>query len=327
MGGAAGAYPRDYGEWRCFNRRGDSLGGAAINPLIIPLQPLVSIAGAILWGVLRPGIRPGEIRQPVSIAGAILWGVLRIGGRRHQPLLLVSIAGAILWGVLPDAQLRAMPEGDCFNRRGDSLGGAAGDEVRLQQRIQVSIAGAILWGVLQGERACSVSCTSVSIAGAILWGVLRCNGLGRQPAKVQFQSQGRFFGGCCGKSWANWRSRWLFQSQGRFFGGCCKRMLPAVAAVAMVSIAGAILWGVLRGRAGPTPGYCSCFNRRGDSLGGAATNQETTMKIHYRFNRRGDSLGGAAPGHGRPQSSLVCFNRRGDSLGGAAIALRQRRGQ
>ena len=36
------------------------------------------------------------------------------------------------------------------------------------------------------------------------------------------------------------------------------------------------------------------FNRRGDSLGGAAKESRATKGIDSRFNRRGDSLGGAA---------------------------------
>ena len=38
----------------CFNRRGDSLGGAAALMEKHIAGRLVSIAGAILWGVLRP---------------------------------------------------------------------------------------------------------------------------------------------------------------------------------------------------------------------------------------------------------------------------------
>ena len=36
----------------------------------------------------------------VSIAGAILWGVLPRARRGHHFHVMVSIAGAILWGVL-----------------------------------------------------------------------------------------------------------------------------------------------------------------------------------------------------------------------------------
>ena len=37
----------------CFNRRGDSLGGAAYLVSIREVDIVVSIAGAILWGVLH----------------------------------------------------------------------------------------------------------------------------------------------------------------------------------------------------------------------------------------------------------------------------------
>ena len=59
-----------------------------------------------------------------------------------------------------------------FNRRGDSLGGAAKSSARHAARSSVSIAGAILWGVLHNELIKSFDVQFVSIAGAILWGVL-----------------------------------------------------------------------------------------------------------------------------------------------------------
>ena len=62
----------------------------------------------------------------------------------------------------------------------------------------------------------------------------------------------------------------------------------------------------------------SCFNRRGDSLGGAAPLPSPPLHQSSGFNRRGDSLGGAAH---LPRGGLLLvagFNRRGDSLGGAA---------
>ena len=40
-------------------------------------------------------------------------------------LQIVSIAGAILWGVLLDQAVEAVGYWSGFNRRGDSLGGAA----------------------------------------------------------------------------------------------------------------------------------------------------------------------------------------------------------
>ena len=62
----------------------------------------------------------------------------------------------------------------------------------------------------------------------------------------------------------------------------------------IVSIAGAILWGVLPAPLLVTGKITSCFNRRGDSLGGAAPNRRESMPHPNCFNRRGDSLGGAA---------------------------------
>ena len=111
----------------------------------------------------------------------------------------------------------------------------------------------------------------------------------------------------------------LFQSQGRFFGGCCPQR-PEL----------------------PQPPVC--FNRRGDSLGGAAARHGCASGDTTRFNRRGDSLGGAAAIEKKLPVELAvsiagailwgvlpcviaqglatpaCFNRRGDSLGGAARA-------
>ena len=93
---------------------------------------------------------------------------------QHGVVLLgVSIAGAILWGVLPAVPLRGQCHLSGFNRRGDSLGGAA----RRLGHLDVGFA-------------------KVSIAGAILWGVLPATAI--PPLLIAlFQSQGRFFGGCC----------------------------------------------------------------------------------------------------------------------------------
>ena len=156
-----------------FNRRGDSLGGAAPAGRVGAAKTCVSIAGAILWGVLLRRRRPGStgrlfqsqgrffggcclqilkrgipgigfnrrgdslggaafntiifssLAPPVSIAGAILWGVLLVADLHPEPGIAVSIAGAILWGVLRCCALERDPRSGCFNRRGDSLGGAA----------------------------------------------------------------------------------------------------------------------------------------------------------------------------------------------------------
>ena len=109
----------------------------------------------------------------VSIAGAILWGVLRPIAGNQCHIQIVSIAGAILWGVLPYHPPSFTIHAISFNRRGDSLGGAA-PGIRCKRRGKaVSIAGAILWGVLHHVVRLAPRPKFVSIAGAILWGVLR----------------------------------------------------------------------------------------------------------------------------------------------------------
>ena len=177
----------------------------------------------------------------------------------------------------------------------------------------VSIAGAILWGVLRRAGHPRRPERRVSIAGAILWGVLP-NFLEKLVCHFQFQSQGRFFGGCCadpgrpsqreacfnrrGDSLGGAACRTVspdpalfpFQSQGRFFGGCCVRPVRQTNKGGLVSIAGAILWGVL-----PAGNRCSRPGRRG-------------------FNRRGDSLGGAAF-----LCHLLVFNRSLVSIAGAIL--------
>ena len=89
--------------------------------------------------------------------------------------IIVSIAGAILWGVLRAVQLAHGTAADRFNRRGDSLGGAALNfTAHVLHMVSVSIAGAILWGVLRtAMMRVTEQIDAVSIAGAILWGVLR----------------------------------------------------------------------------------------------------------------------------------------------------------
>ena len=64
----------------------------------------------------------------------------------------------------------------------------------------------------------------VSIAGAILWGVLRVLYCSWWTRAGRFQSQGRFFGGCCLIIGLIALMMLMFQSQGRFFGGCCDEL-------------------------------------------------------------------------------------------------------
>ena len=109
----------------CFNRRGDSLGGAALAPSCRQFRRLrFNRRGDSLGGAARI-FDPNHLTQAVSIAGAILWGVLQAAADDEANSIDVSIAGAILWGVLPGKMLRAVGCRLSFNRRGDSLGGAA----------------------------------------------------------------------------------------------------------------------------------------------------------------------------------------------------------
>ena len=110
----------------CFNRRGDSLGGATqIKDRVAELKR-VSIAGAILWGEQQAKDCYVIEQEHVSIAGAILWGEQPHSPSPPNAPLWVSIAGAILWG----EQRGLFPV--------------------WMQTWDVSIAGAILWGEQPG---------------------------------------------------------------------------------------------------------------------------------------------------------------------------------
>ena len=133
-----------------FNRRGDSLGGAARKSIKTKIgDDRVSIAGAILWGVLRDFIGiPVFANDVVSIAGAILWGVLLMAIVVKRIGQHVSIAGAILWGVLP-RRLTSVKKSFLFQSQGRFFGGCClVDSWYKSGILVVSIAGAILWGVL-----------------------------------------------------------------------------------------------------------------------------------------------------------------------------------
>ena len=114
---------------------------------------------------------------------------------------------------------------------------------------------------------------------------------------------------------------------------------------APVSIAGAILWGVLRPLRPHSPVKRFGFNRRGDSLGGAAVNFtgfcfayplfqsqgrffggccviENSRHIWLiLFQSQGRFFGGCCEGDRYLCCFVVGFNRRGDSLGGAALPI------
>ncbi len=87
----------------------------------------------------------------------------------------------------------------------------------------------------------------------------------------------------------------MFQSQGRFFGGAtdiCAAMLRIVAGE--VSIAGAILWGEQPRQYTPDGNQC-VFQSQGRFFGGS--NRRDVLHANpvrlACFNRRGDSFGGA----------------------------------
>ena len=126
MGGAAHSKTDVENNHECFNRRGDSLGGAA--NLTFPLAnkfKSVSIAGAILWGVLRWIRQIGRCPDVFQSQGRFFGGCCESEALKKVFNLLVSIAGAILWGVLQSVLAHFLNKINCFNRRGDSLGGAA----------------------------------------------------------------------------------------------------------------------------------------------------------------------------------------------------------
>ena len=108
----------------------------------------------------------------------------------------------------------------------------------------------------------------------------------------------------------------MFQSQGRFFGGCCRLIVGDQWILGGVSIAGAILWGVL-------PTYkCSLGGRDEVSIAGAIlwgvlpiALADTPVGV-LGFNRRGDSLGGAASGSRRCCPCCRCVSIAGAMLWG-----------
>ncbi len=188
---------------------------------------------------------------------------------------------------------RMTTRADCFNRRGDSLGGAT-PIFRLHcfSPYSVSIAEAILWGEQRAALAYRSIQMIVSIAEAILWGEQRKTGC--------YSNHGD-----------------LFQSQRRFFGGSNGVRLLGIAPNDVVSIAEAILWGEQRGKLSTYSRTITSFNRRGDSLGGA-TRQTTGYCMRYRsFQSQRRFFGGSNGVASLGLHRAIGFNRRGDSLGGA----------
>ena len=304
---------------RCsFNRRGDSLGGAAQNGGDIHLRIVVSIAGAILWGVLPIPAEQVDNYRSFQSQGRFFGGCCAALGQLSGQRRLVSIAGAILWGVLLHPSGADVARFTRFNRRGDSLGGAA------------------LLAVIQVRQYHS------------------------------FNRRGDSLGGAAPHTRRKGNRATQFQSQGRFFGGCCPPHSKSGPRTTQVSIAGAILWGVLRVVAGGEAVAIAGFNRRGDSLGGAARQEERDgdglsivsiagailwgvlparrLRIHlsqqfqsqgrffggccliamfklamrHLFQSQGRFFGGCCKGVSDANLRSPRFNRRGDSLGGAA---------
>ena len=181
----------------------------------------------------------------VSIAGAILWGVLRLADYFKRHLDAVSIAGAILWGVLPYQDRQHGCPLHRFNRRGDSLGGAAHSPKLAGRRPSLfQSQGRFFGGCCRGNAEKRGINAEFQSQGRFFGGC--CCPLKALPsAMMSFQSQGRFFGGCCAEALTDEVSGFLFQSQGRFFGGCCAYAGRRDGKSDVVSIAGAILWGVL----------------------------------------------------------------------------------
>ena len=136
------------------------------------------------------------------------------------------------------------------------------------------------------------------------------------PQLKEFQSQGRFFGGCCDYNWywarivrtsfnrrgdslggaapaatAFASEAFWFQSQGRFFGGCCGEFHGLLLRLSVVSIAGAILWGVLRHREQP-PYLADPVSIAGAILWGVLRGGPLSVLLRCRFQSQGRFFGG-----------------------------------
>ncbi len=130
----------------------------------------------------------------VSIAEAILWGEQLVYTLPPAVVLVVSIAEAILWGEQHGGGVGIGDGSGCFNRRGDSLGGATRFPARASPgRRRFNRRGDSLGGA----------------TWVIHWAV----------TPVMFQSQRRFFGGSNTGNSKRGAYRFAFQSQRRFFGG------------------------------------------------------------------------------------------------------------
>ena len=179
-----------------------------------------------------------------------------------------------------------------FNRRGDSLGGAAWLRYPAGPLMLVSIAGAILWGVLHGDRVPLPAPTGCfnrrgdSLGGAARRGVLRRVGNGG------------------------------FNRRGDSLGGAALVTNDVMPNWWGVSIAGAILWGVLLGASPLGSSTISRFNRRGDSLGGAAGAAAVLLTCRAGVSIAGAILWGVLPPEAWRRPPTAQFQSQGRFFGG-----------
>ena len=155
------------------------------------------------------------------------------------------------------------------SRRGDSLGGAAEEaEVIDAAQIRFQSQGRFFGGCCLIAACLTTPLTRFNRRGDSLGGAAQSNPSCPAPP-APFQSQGRFFGGCCIAAGGVGALRGSFNRRGDSLGGAAHFGVKKVRC-AFVSIAGAILWGVLPSSAASHTPDTARFNRRGDSLGGAA---------------------------------------------------------
>ena len=176
MGGAANRSRRSPRLPEGFNRRGDSLGGAAPGIRCKRRGKAVSIAGAILWGVLRGGRGRGLACIRFQSQGRFFGGCCKWDNGENIRGGLFQSQGRFFGGCCCNILISSNDNSMCFNRRGDSLGGAAQAEAIFLPIRKVSIAGAILWGVLLVEQVgsqrqgCCFNRRGDSLGGAAQWG-------------------------------------------------------------------------------------------------------------------------------------------------------------
>ncbi len=216
----------------------------------------------------------------------------------NEQTVRVSIAGAILLG----SNWPGVDPGNgwcsCFNRRGDSLGGATRLRAIFPWHLEAGFQsqGRFFegsnrlprpWKPVHPERFQSQGrffggsntisaggslLDDVSIAGAILWGEQPLTSAEMLPRSVSFNRRGDSLGEQRRTNPAAIISvNKVFQSQGRFFGGSNELLKSKLRRMAMqfVSIAGAILWGEQPSEIDSRIIGQVCFNRRGDSFRGS----------------------------------------------------------